>query len=64
MSVYNKNSTGPRIVFVSTVYRDRRAITQQRGEYFKNLYSPANCAHYDDNWYGYVINNVNERKEH
>jgi len=28
-SVYNKNSTGPGIVFNGTVYRDQRAITEQ-----------------------------------
>ena len=59
-SVYNKNSTGPGIVFNGTVYRDQRAITEQWGEYFQNLYSPATCAHYDDNWYGHATNTVNE----
>jgi len=60
-SVYNKNSTGPGIVFNGTDYRDQRAITEQWGAYFQNLYSPATCANYDDNWYGHVTNTINQK---
>jgi len=44
------------------MYRDQREITYQWGEYFKNLYSPATCAHYDDDWYGHVTNTVTRKK--
>ncbi|KAL4230636.1 hypothetical protein ACF0H5_011013 [Mactra antiquata] len=55
-----KSNTGGGITFGDITYRDRESLTEQWGQYFTELYSPAQSELFDNQWKEHVELTTNE----